>query len=460
VAKDLTVEGMKARVDAADARVKELEADKARMIAAGAFGGTSGGDSDEKRALRFFGCSHAKELIHVNVGHPRFAKVPQEVKHTVLELKRSVDVARMVAQMFHGEAQDAIGATEQTDRVARVKGMLDTNYGRNVLAPRLKAFGSTVSGGGDEWVPTLLSSQYIEEFELDWVVEQRVRAMNMPSNPYQLPVQTGVTKARQATENTAMTSSNFGTSALTFNAKKIAEHFVLPEELNEDSAPDILGLARDELVKAQTRAVESAMINGDDDGTHIDSDTQALAADVAEKLWKGWRRQALANSANGGTVAFGGAGPTEANINKMRTQMKKFGVDSTALMLVAGPSVYQQLFQLPSVITVDKMGPLATVLKGALGAYQAIPIVVSQYMREDLNATGVYDGTTTTRAGLLLVHAARWYIGVRRPIRVKIMADLPSQDRWLMASYQRKDFIGQPQSATETSVVYGYNILT
>ena len=87
-----------------------------------------------------------------------------------------------------------------------------------------------------------------------------------------------------------------------------------------------------------------------------------------------------------------------------------------------------------------------------------IPIIISEYMREDLNATGVYDAITTNRGGILLVNESRWYVGQRRPIRVMAMQDLPYQDRFLIASYQRKDFQGHVQDATETSVVYGYNI--
>jgi len=39
-----------------------------------------------------------------------------------------------------------------------------------------------------------------------------------------------------------------------------------------------------------------------------------------------------------------------------------------------------------------------------------------------------------------------------------VQQDLPAYDRWLMASYQRKDFVGHAQSAAEVSAVYGYNV--
>jgi hypothetical protein len=440
------------------AQVEKREKELAAGLATGSYTPVgNSANSDEQKALRAFGCSHVKQLVEVNVGAEKFAHVPQELKGMVLQLKQSVDVARMIGQVFHGGEKDIVGTTESMDRAGRVKSILTSNYGREELAARLKAFGSTSAGNGDEWVPTLVSSQYIAEYELDFLLESKFKQINLPSAPYEMTIQSGVTKARKIAENTAATDTNPGTGKITFSPIKSVEYYIMPEELTEDSAPDIMAMARDEVVRAQIRAWEAALINGDDDGTHIDSDSQAAAATVAEKFTKGLRRQAIANTANGGTVDFAGAVAVEG-LRKMRAYMKKFGVNPLELMFIAGPSVYSQLSVLEQVATVDKFGPMATVLKGALSAYQGIPIYISEYMREDLNATGVYDATTTTKGSLLLVNKTRWYVGTRRPIKVKIEADLPGQDRMLMASYQRKDFKGHAQSASEVSAVVGYNI--
>lgn len=445
------------RAEAAEAKVAEQERTLAAM-AANAPASGSRASSDEARAMAFFGVNHVKQLLEINVAAPRFKAVPAEYKHIVLQLKNAVDTARFVAQAFHGAPRDRFGSNESLDSVGRVKNILETAFGKSELAPRLKAFGSTVVGGGDEWVPTLISSNYIDEFELEKLVEGRMVQLDMPSSPFELPVKSGVTKARKIAENTAITDSSFTTSKLTFTAKKIGEYFILPEELNEDSAIAIFPMAKEELIRAQNRAVESAIINGDDDGTHIDSDTQAGAADLAEKLWKGLRRQAIANSANGGTKSFGAAAVTKTNLRDMRAQGGKYFVNPSQCIWIVGSRVYAQMLSLDEVNTLDKYGPMATVLRGALAAYMGIPIVVSEHMRENLNATGVYDGVTTDKAGVLLVNENRWYVGKRRPIKIMLSQDLPSQDRMLLASYQRKDFQGHAQSASEVSVVYGYNV--
>lgn len=449
--------------DAALKKVGELENKGVSQIMAGSNSSTlpvTGGSSDEQRAMRAFGCSHPVQLLSLNTGLPTFKHVDPYHKHIVMEFKKSVDVARFTAQIFHGAPLDRIGGkSENGDMVAKVKNIADTNFGRNELMPRLKAFQSSASPASD-WVPTMLASSYIEEYQIEPVLETRFQKVNMTSPTYKQPIQTTLNKARIIGENAQISDTTFSTSTLTFVAHKLGEHHILTEEITEDSAPDILAAARDHVIMAQLRAVESAIINGDDDGTHIDSDTQAAGADVCEKIWKGLRRQALANSANGATTDFADGAVTEALLRTLRSRMKKFGVIPGELLMIVGPQVLQQIVSLPSVITMEKFGPLATVLKGALAAYQAIPIVTSEHMREDLNASGVYDGVITNRAGIILVNLKRWYVGIRRPIMVKAMQDLPYFDRFLLASYQRKDFQGFVQGPLETSVGYGLNIAT
>lgn len=450
------------RVEAAEAKAKALEDEKAQLIASrggSGGGGALGSGADEQRALRFFGKSHPAELLNVNVASKKYKNVPDELKHLVLSFKEAVDTARFIAQRFHGAALDFTGENEKADKLGDVRNMLDTPFGKGVLAPAIKAFGSTVVGAGAEWVPTAVSSTFLEEFELKRVLEGRFELVNMPSNPFDMPKLKGVTKARKASEGQVnFAANNFQTDKIRLTAIKLEEFYVLPEELTEDSAPDFMAAGRSEVTKSQERAAESAMINGDSDGTHQDSDTQADSADVAEKVWDGFRKLGLGNSANGSTLDFGNVAVTKALLATLLSRMGKFGSDPEQLLILCGPVIYNQLRHLDDVFTVEKFGPMAVVLKGALMAWAGIPIINSEHYREDLNASGVYDGATTTRAAISIVNTKRFYIGQRRPIRVKLMPDLPGADRWLLASYRRVDFKGHVQGTVEKSVVYGYNI--
>ncbi len=442
------------KLSSLETRQKSSDTDAVSAIMSG-YSRPVGGTSDEERAMKFFGCRNPADLIQVNTAAPRFKNVPGELKQLVRDLKQTVNNARWISQQFNGDALDKIGSSPEKDRIGKCKGILSSYYGKSELAPRLKAFSSASQA---DWIPELISAQYVEEFELEKAVEDKFQELAIDSSPYDLPIVNGVTKARKIAENTAASEAQFGTSKLTFNAVKTVEYFILPEEVNEDSAPAIYQIGTREVVESQMRAWESAILNGDNDGTHIDSDTQAAGADVAEKICKGLRRQALLNTANGGTVSFANAAVSEAGLRSMRGAMKKFGVSPAELCWFVDPVGLQQMMALPGVATIEKYGSQATVVTGELARYQGIPIVCSQYLRSDLNATGVYDGITMNRTGILLVNMRRWWVGTRRPIRVKIQEDLPGQDRWLLASYQRKDFQGHVQSASEVSVCYGINI--
>ena len=423
-------------------------------------------NSNEKKLLTRFGCKGLPELLHVDTSTKKWTSIEERME--VMEIKKHFENARWIAQVVYG------GALDKGDGIHEIKGVngkaggwklgggvsvrniLDTDYAKEYLVPLLKSFGSSTNA---DWIPTILATSFIPEFELERRVANEVNQMVMRGNPYEVPVQSGVTTARIIAEKTQMTDANFNTTKLTFNAKKYGEFYCLPEELNEDSAVDFMAIGRTEIVEAQIRARETALLNGDSDGTHQDSDTQAGAADLAEKGFDGYRKLSLANSANGGDVDFAGAAVTTAKLDEMITNMGKFGINPRDVYFVMGSSGYNQSVSLAEVTSVEKFGPQATILTGVLAAFRGKPILVSDYIREDLNAGGIHDGITEDRTVIHAINRKRSWLGIRRPIRTRIMQDLADQDRWLMASYQRMDFQALPQGASETSIVTGRSIL-
>lgn len=447
------------RLSEVKAKIAEMEKSKSYKV----FGSQSNGEklsstlSDEQKLMRRFGCKNIAELVQINTALPRYAHVPLEDKMTVQSLKKHIDINRYCAQIFYGDKLD--NHAKFVDEGAKVKSrhFYDTQYSKDYdLKSVFKAFGSTTVGGGDEWVPTLISSNYIEEFELERKVSALFKEIPMQSNPFEIGVQNSVKKARRLAEgaDAKTVAANFGTTKITFNADKLVSYADLPEELNEDSAPAILDLARAEVISEQVRAVEDSILNGDTAGT-MDSDTGGASDN--RRAWDGLRRLALTASS---TVTFGGAGVTKANMDAVRKLMGKHGVVPTDLVWIAGSSVHAQLLSVDEVATLEKFGPMATILTGSIGTFRGVPIVISEFVREDLNATGVFDNTTTTRTVVYLVNKNRFFIGRRRPIKVRVQPDPNANlDSWQLSSWQRLAYKGLPQGASERSVVLGINIL-
>lgn len=449
---------LEAREAAIEKKLKALEAkelkaaeEKKTFISGGGSAPLAGNrqSSYENNVLRSFGCNTIKSLLDVNVADRKFGGIDYGLKQAVLSVKEAFDIGRFVAQMFYDQPVDK----GDRDKNSNVMGILETPYGKDVLVPMLRAFGTGADGA--EWIPTALSSQFIEEFELEKQVANSFKEMQMPTNPFKIPILLNQTVARIAGEGVALTGKSFSTADLTFDATKLGEFYPLPEELNEDSAPQILAVARQEVAEAQIRARETMILNGDTAGVHMDSDV--VAADDARKAAKGIREIALANSANGSVIDFGGP-ITDAKLGEMRKAMGAQGINVRKLLLILGSTGFNQAQAMPEVSTVDQFGPMATIHNGSLSAWRGVPILASAYVREDLNEAGVHDGLTEDNTVAHLVNLDRFWLGMRRAIKVRVMPDLADQDRWLLSSYSRIDFQGFPQSDKEVSSVVGVNV--
>lgn len=430
-------------------KIAELEKEKGLI-------GSYSGEPEERRLLRSFGCTDVKSLIEKNIAAPEFAHVPLTTKMEALELKKQIDIARWYAQIFDGAPTDK-GEMESQNHIARVLGVLQNPAAKSFdLQNRLKAFGTTVSTGGAEWIETAISSSYIDEYLLEKKVANLFQEIPMPTNPFKLPKVGAGTTARIIGEGAAGTGNNSTTAAITFDAKnKLFELYNLPEELNEDSAVTFLSLGRAQVLDAQLRAAETAIINGDSDGTHMDM-TNTYDADDARRAVDGLRKLALANSANGGTLDFS-TNALDVNLDKMLKQGGKYTINPRECVFIVSPSIYHQMTALDDVTTVDKFGPLATILTGLLAAYKGRGIVASEYLAETMNASGIV-AAGGTKGGVLLVNKTRFFLGRRRPIKIRVAMDQRAEyDRWQLASYQRMDFKGCVQAASEVSVVFGYN---
>jgi hypothetical protein len=82
---------------------------------------------------------------------------------------------------------------------------------------------------------------------------------------------------------------------------------------------------------------------------------------------------------------------------------------------------------------------------------------VSEKARENLNASGVYDGTTTTKGSVLLIHKPSWLLGVRGGFLVETDENKLQQLRYVIASFRRDFQPLETVSAAIPLVVYGYN---
>ena len=106
--------------------------------------------------------------------------------------------------------------------------------------------------------------------------------------------------------------------------------------------------------------------------------------------------------------------------------------------------------------TVDKFGPDATIKTGKIDVFDGIEVVPSGYVRENLNAEGVYDGTTTNRTVILLVNKRAFMLVWLRQIKLESARNIRRQATELVGVAEL-DFVPRIVS-TETIVGMLYNV--
>lgn len=386
------------------------------------------------KSLRKFGVKSLNELVSVNTAEKKFAYLGKDEVAKVKQLKEDVDICILTEKIL------GIPVKKQ-------------KYFENNLSMTLKAFGIESGDNGFEWIPTMVSESYIDEFNLERKVAGLFTEVKMPSNPYKWPVMSNGAIARKVGQASATGKQVFNTeNTILFDAEKLAGRYELPEELSEDSAPDVIKVIRQELMEGQEKAMEIAILEGDNSGSlHHFSQLPdvpvgtliSAVTDSPELVFKGIRKRLIAATVAKSGVNCGAATISETELSAARGKMGKFGVDPSQLAVITGPMVYNQMVgNLEDVRTLDKYGPQATVLTGELAKYDGAPIIVSEYLREDLGAAGVNTATPADniKGSIIFVNRKRWFTGLRRAVQYKVESNKTELDVLDMVSFSRRAF--------------------
>jgi hypothetical protein len=335
---------------------------------------------------------------------------------------------------------------------------------KEVLEPTLKAFDVA---GFDEWADTQAQARFFfEEYELPLLLADQFDQLPMDAAFVRVPGALGLLMGQLEDDGV---SSDFSaqtntSSAYTVESKNNVVHCVITQDLMDDSSPAIMDKMRKEVLRGLGRSYERSMIDGDTTASHMDSDV--VSAKDFRKAFKGFRKLALENEAtlgSTGKIVYGHGGDTasKALFAKLLKLMKGQSSEKSDLVWILPNAIAHDLVTgaIPELFTAFAFGGLASNVTGQVPPVFGVQGVESSWVREDLNASGVY-GSGETKTCLLLVQKSRFNVWTRQAPRVWAAPSLPSSDRMLMSSKARHSFAGAPQSATEKSVVMGVNIET
>ena len=337
---------------------------------------------------------------------------------------------------------------------------------QKALATQGGPTGTTGTGAGVELtrVNVDLSSQLQELLYAESALANRMigSEINMPTNPFKLPVVTSrpdfklQNEASNSFASTTNTAQDIGTSNVTLDTFKLVGISEYSYEVDEDSILAILPIITNQLASGAAASFENAIINGDSATTHRDSGT---AANSAAKACDGLRK--LANAGN--LEKSLGAALSSEGIGALRAMMGVYGLNPNDLAIIVNIADYNTLLMQDEVAYANTFGQdLATLRTGTLPKIFGIDIVPSAQMPSgSADDNGVVSGVATddTKSVCALIHVPSFTVGVRRGFTVETDKNMVTQVNQVIASF-RRDFqpIGTPSSANFSTVVTGINI--
>lgn len=336
---------------------------------------------------------------------------------------------------------------------------------------------STLASYGDEHVPTVWADNIWDKPRVDVVIPNLLETVEMPSNPYEYPVEgTDPTvyfvpetadKASLSLDasSPAIPSTQIGSNKITFLAKKLGMNIFLSAELEEDGLTRLIPKYREKAEKAFLEAQDSVVLNGDTSTTtNINADGETITATTRNyQAYDGLIHQALVTTTSG-KVDAGGASPTLAHLRATRALLgAQVKGNPSNLAIICDPSTYLALLSIDAVLTVDKYGDQATVVRGELGKIDGIRVFQSDQMElADADGKITQAGNSVNRGRLLMIHVPSWLLGYRRRVAQHLQF-VPHYDVHILSMTMRNSFVGQTysgnaQSATDDRAAILYNI--
>jgi HK97 family phage major capsid protein len=324
------------------------------------------------------------------------------------------------------------------------------------------------TGYGSEWVPDIWSTELWRKARLENVILPLFRVIEMPSNPFELPISGTdptvyyVPETQDEDDLTLAGAGNpipdsqIGSGKVTLTAKKLALRVGFSAELAEDAAIPLIALYREQALRVMADAIDNVLLNGDTESGatgNINSDDGAPSGTAKYMAFDGLRKLALVtNTAN---KSDGNGAPTVALLRTARFLMDpRYSLRPKDCAYIMDGSTYAKLLSDTSLATVDKFGPHATVLTGEIGKVDGVPVLVSSEMSLTM-ADGKVDSTGNTKGQVVCAYRPGWVVGYRRRVAAT-MNYLPYYDAYQMVATVRLAFVNFDNEVA--SVLYNLTV--
>ena len=321
-----------------------------------------------------------------------------------------------------------------------------------------KALDSYTSGSGSEWVESVFSSQFVERIALGGKLAPLFPRFTMAAKTVYVPAARGLMNAYLTTgsENAATTEdTELDSAQITFTAEDVNIYRSFSDNLDQDSLISVGGLIQAQMANSMAEWIDRAIDNGDITATHHDGD---ISAGDPRKAWSGLREKALTTTtANASLATF-----NFDNLLAIPAAMSGYNDDPAKLTWIVPTKTYwASLFTLkdssnnPVWLPANGVTGMNPIVSGQVGWLAGIPVVASGVLRTDLNASGVYDGSTKTKSALYCVYRDAWWLGDRKQVTIESARDVKTRSTDVVLTW-RGDF-QHVFTSTDLTTAMGYN---
>ena len=284
------------------------------------------------------------------------------------------------------------------------------------------------------------------------------------------------------------TLSTFNTESSLFETTALVTAYQAHRDATEDSiiavAPEVVA----HMLEAYRFGTDDIWISGDTASTHQDAiaswnirgmlGTSNLGdANDHRRSWLGLRAYCadVSQTSDGGSAQTADGLRTGLNNLDARILMPNLLATPRGGRLVAVTSpeyFFGTMLGFAEFETVDSIGVFASLLTGTLGNVGAapaglpglvgflwgqVPVLISYAFPPDLNASGIYDGATTTKTGLILFDRTRRATWRRKGLQIESEDDIRNNTRTWVARARKTGRHTSPIADAVADAHYIYN---
>ena len=366
--------------------------EQAQVNAAAAEAAAVEAEQEKVKAIVEVGMEGAERLTkdleeRVSEKHEDLEKVVEELRVDLTEKKAEIEAIRESKRIFGREDPNWQKAYESDINDAWTMGLAtgkgwDTKLGKATMEKINAHSGVGVSSADFEQT---VSTNVERDIQLALVLAPLFREIPMSSATQIIPILPDSGYAEFASAQTATGSSPHGNLAQrgdtygsayggidlterTLSTKKLISQSYLGNETEEDAILPILPLIRESIVRSHARAVENAVLLGNNaDGAF---GTGGASFDGL------WTLAEADSDVTQSSTAFASDSVTAAELLALRKNMGKYGINASDIFYCVSSTAYFNLLEDAEFQDVNLVGSAATKLNGEIGSVFGSKIIV------------------------------------------------------------------------------------